>query len=151
MSDNTVLLNTTEMTNLKKYKIYPHNLQFSEYLNKTCLTLWMNYKATLQFSDDETGQNFISYIWPHMVLSKNNPYIRNDILHNINKHIIILKTGCKKFYSGTYKTAYVKCTLLWLLYLFSKWTMVMIREWPSNQPHQQAKERNSTLCTREEK
>lgn len=72
------------MSNLKEeYKIYLHNLQFSEYLNKTRLTLWMNYKATLQFYD-ETGQKFVSYIWAHMAVSKNNPYIRKDIVHNIN-------------------------------------------------------------------
>jgi len=43
----------------------------------------MNYKATLQFYD-ETGQKFVSYIWAHMAVSKNNPYIRKDIVHNIN-------------------------------------------------------------------
>jgi len=67
MSDNNVPTNTTEMSNLREeYKIYPHNLQFSEYQNKTHLTLCMNYKATRNFLMTKQAKNLcliFGHVW----------------------------------------------------------------------------------------
>jgi hypothetical protein len=54
------------MSNLKEeYKISPHNLQFSEYLNKTHLTLCMNYKATRSFLITKKAKN-LCFIFGHV-------------------------------------------------------------------------------------
>ena len=129
------------MSNLKEeYKIYldkrnsPSQPSILKIPKQNTLNFVYTLWGYLQFSDNVIGQKFMSYIWAHMVVTMNNPYIRKDILHNINKHIIILKISCWWFYSVSYKITNFKCILQWLLYLFHRWTINMICEWPSNQP-----------------